>query len=63
MNELACAKRNTFIHLKRIRGWETLEMVQKYAHLNAGQLSQFSNAVTIWSQNESKDNQHLGWWS
>jgi len=35
-------------------------MVQKYAHLNAGHLSQFSNAVTIWSQNESKDNQPLG---
>ena len=63
MNELACTKRNTFIHLKRIRGWETLEMVQQYAHLNAEHLSQFSNAVTIWSQNENKDNQHLGWWS
>ena len=35
-------------------------MVQKYAHLNTGHLSQFSNAVTIWSQNESKDNQPLG---
>ena len=46
--------------LKELGGWETLEMVQKYAHLNAGHLSQFSNAVTIWSQNESKDNQPLG---
>ena len=45
--------------LKELGGWETLEMVQKYAHLNAGHLSQFSNAVTIWSQNENKDNQQL----
>lgn len=42
---------------------EALKMVQQYAHLNAEHLSQFSNAVTIWSQNENKDNQHLGWWS
>lgn len=45
--------------LKELGGWETLEMVQKYAHLNAGHLSQFSNAVTIWSQDENKDNQRL----
>lgn len=40
---------------------EALKMVQQYAHLNAEHLSQFSNAVTIGSQNENKDNQHLGW--
>ena len=43
--------------LKEFGGWETLEMVKKYAHLNADHLSQFSNAVTIWSQNINKDTQ------
>ena len=45
--------------LKELGGWETLEMVKKYAHLNADHLSQFSNAVTIWSQNINKDNQGI----
>jgi integrase len=45
--------------LKELGGWETLEMVKKYAHLNAEHLSYFSNAVTIWSQNQNKDNQAL----
>ena len=45
--------------LKELGGWETLEMVKKYAHLNADHLSQFSNAVTIWSQNINKDTQAI----
>ncbi|MWN90988.1 tyrosine-type recombinase/integrase [Gilliamella sp. Pra-s65] len=45
--------------LQELGGWETLEMVKKYAHLNAEHLSHFSNAVTIWSQNKNKDNQAL----
>ena len=45
--------------LKELGGWETLEMVKKYAHLNADHLSQFSNAVTIWSQSINKNNQDL----
>lgn len=45
--------------LQELGGWETLEMVKKYAHLNADHLSKFSNTVTIWSQKGDKDNQGL----
>lgn len=31
--------------LKELGGWETIEMVQKYAHLNAGHLLEFANQV------------------
>ena len=36
--------------LKELGGWETLEMVKKYAHLNPGHLAAHANAVTFWSQ-------------
>ncbi|WP_439327866.1 tyrosine-type recombinase/integrase [Lonepinella sp. BR2357] len=36
--------------LKELGGWETLEMVQKYAHLNADHLLKFTEKVTIWTQ-------------
>lgn len=45
--------------LQELGGWETLEMVKKYAHLNAEHLNHFSNAVTIWSQKENVNNKDL----
>ena len=33
--------------LKELGGWETLEMVKKYAHLNADHLSEYSGTVTF----------------
>ena len=33
--------------LKELGGWETIEMVQKYAHLNAGHLLQYANHVKV----------------
>ncbi|MBC2768601.1 tyrosine-type recombinase/integrase [Pusillimonas minor] len=35
--------------LKELGGWETLEMVKKYAHMDATHLAPFANAVTFWS--------------
>lgn len=35
--------------LKELGGWETLEMVKKYAHMDAGHLAQFADAVTFWA--------------
>lgn len=36
--------------LKELGGWETIEMVKKYAHLDAGHLAQHANNVTFKSQ-------------
>lgn len=41
--------------LKNLGGWETLEMVNKYAHLNAEHLLGFANNVTFMTQ-ETKPN-------
>jgi len=43
--------------LKELGGWETLEMVKRYAHMDAGHMAQFADAVTFWSQQapESKN--------
>lgn len=42
--------------LKELGGWETLEMVKKYAHLNPGHLAEHANVVTFWSlQQEEKE--------
>ncbi|OOF35725.1 integrase [Rodentibacter rarus] len=35
--------------LKELGGWETIEMVQKYAHLNAGHLLEYVNHVKLTS--------------
>jgi len=35
--------------LKEMGGWENLEMVKKYAHLNADHLAIHANVVTFWS--------------
>ncbi|WOS36991.1 Tyrosine recombinase XerC [Oligella urethralis] len=35
--------------LKEMGGWETLEMVKKYAHLNASHLAEYSSVLTFWS--------------
>lgn len=42
--------------LKNLGGWETLEMVNKYAHLNADHMLSYANNVTFTAQ---KDNQSL----
>ncbi|WP_338618160.1 site-specific integrase [Pigmentiphaga sp. CHJ604] len=36
--------------LKELGGWETIEMVQKYAHLGKSHLAAHADAVTFWSQ-------------
>ncbi|MBC9130664.1 site-specific integrase [Frischella sp. Ac13] len=36
--------------LKNLGGWETLEMVNKYAHLNADHMLEFANNVTFTAQ-------------
>jgi integrase len=35
--------------LKELGGWETLEMVQRYAHLAPSHLASHASAVTFWS--------------
>lgn len=39
--------------LKELGGWETLEMVKKYAHLNAGHMLEFANNVTFTAQSNN----------
>jgi integrase len=41
--------------LKNLGGWETLEMVNKYAHLNADHMLEFANNVTFTAQNTFND--------
>ena len=36
--------------LKEMGGWETLEMVKKYAHLSAEHLNKFVGSVTFLAQ-------------
>ncbi|MBK0031749.1 site-specific integrase [Erwinia sp. S43] len=38
--------------LKEMGGWETLEMVNKYAHLSGEHLSKYSNTVTFMAQDD-----------
>lgn len=40
--------------LKELGGWETIEMVQKYAHLAPSHIANHAKTVTFWSQQESK---------
>lgn len=44
--------------LKELGGWETIEMVQKYAHLAPSHLAAHADTVTFWShgQGEAKEN-------
>lgn len=52
--------------LKELGGWETIEMVQKYAHLNAGHLLNYANHVKFTSNstfgiaNLDADNDNMG---
>jgi len=41
--------------LKELGGWETLEMVKKYAHMDGGTLGQYANAVTFWAHGTEND--------
>jgi len=43
--------------LKELGGWETLEMVKKYAHMDSGTLAQYANVVTFWSHGAEKQEQ------
>nr|WP_282555039.1 site-specific integrase [Providencia stuartii] len=47
--------------LKEMGGWETLEMVQKYAHFSGQHLTKYSEHVTISTQpkNEASQKPHL----
>lgn len=38
--------------LKELGGWETVEMVQKYAHLAPSHLAAHANVVTFWAQQD-----------
>lgn len=46
--------------LKELGGWETIEMVKKYAHLNAGHLAEHVNVVTFWAQQEAEKQRAAG---
>lgn len=37
--------RTPLMVLKELGGWETIEMVQKYAHLDAGHLANYAHAT------------------
>ncbi|MGE8674228.1 tyrosine-type recombinase/integrase [Achromobacter kerstersii] len=41
--------------LKDLGGWETLDMVQRYAHLAPSHLAHHSNTVEFWSKSEQKE--------
>lgn len=45
---------NPLFVLKELGGWETPEMVEKYAQLNAGHLAEYVNAVTFWAQQQAE---------
>ncbi len=40
--------------LKELGGWETIEMVQKYAHLAPSHIASHAKTVTFWSQQHSE---------
>lgn len=42
--------------LKEMGGWETLEMVKKYAHLNASHMVEYANRVTFSSHADTREN-------
>lgn len=40
--------------LQNLGGWQTLEMVKKYAHLNAGHMLRYANNVTFTTQSDDQ---------
>lgn len=40
--------------LKELGGWETIEMVQRYAHLGPSHIAAHAKTVTFWSQQEAE---------
>lgn len=46
--------------LKELGGWEKLEMVKKYAHLDAGHLAEYVNVVTFRSQRQAEKKRAAG---
>ena len=46
MGKLARSARNATTCIKRAGGWETMEMVQRYAHLSADHLAQWVQSVS-----------------
>ena len=49
MGKLAHSGRHAIVCAQEMGGWENLEMVKKYAHLNADHLATNANVVTFWS--------------
>lgn len=45
--------------LKEMGGWETLEMVKKYAHLSGEHLSKYSEQVTILTQAQNERSENI----
>src|SRR5690606_13399729 len=41
--------------LKELGGWETLEMVQRYAHLATSHLAHHANVVTFWAHGDRQE--------
>ena len=41
--------------LKELGGWESIEMVKKYAHLNADHLAEYKDSVTFWSRSHENE--------
>lgn len=46
--------------LKELGGWETLEMVKRYAHMDGATLAQFAGAVTFWSHDAAESKNATG---
>ncbi|WP_232452998.1 integrase [Burkholderia ubonensis] len=41
--------------LKELGGWETIALVQKYAHLAPSHLAQHAGMVTFWAQSVGQE--------
>lgn len=46
--------------LKELGGWETIQMVQKYAHLAPSHMATHANAVKFWSISDEQEKTPLG---
>jgi integrase len=47
--------RTPLMVLKELGGWETIQMVQKYAHLAPSHLAAHANSVKIWSRSPARE--------
>jgi hypothetical protein len=44
--------------LKKLGGWKTLEIVQKYAHLTPSHIAVHANTVKFWPRLEGTEKRH-----